>query len=120
MSLPGPYTPADIKRIFGSVEKAIKSNLVAIDWWEAEESLYFIRPRVEGVDDLYDPSWGGECIHLTDTGCNIPFDNRPTYCKALKPKKYHDCDDSIGGHNSKYRAAIQWKKSKIDLSNWRK
>ena len=66
LRLPGCYTPNDIKRIFGSVDKAVQSGLVAIDWWEASPPLYYVRARSVGVPRLYDPSWGGRCIHWTE------------------------------------------------------
>lgn len=112
--LPAPYTPKDVVRIFGNVEGAIKSNLIAIDWWEADEPLYFIRPKVKEVSKLYDASWGGECIHLTESGCALPREKMPTFCKILKPRENGGtCSDGIKKHNSKYVAGLLWKRLEL-------
>jgi len=113
--MPAPYAPNDILRIFESIEKAIKSNTVAIDWWETSEPLYFIRPKTKGTTKLYDASWGGECIHLTKNGCELPRNKMPHYCKTLEATK-SGCNDHHHKHNSKYWAGLSWKKAKIDLS----
>lgn len=123
--LPAPYSPFDIKKLFPaetfikSIALAINSNTIAIDWWEGNNPLPFLRPKTKNNQrSIYDPSWGGECIHLTDSGCNLKFENRPHYCKTLEPKE-PDCDAHLKV-NSKLTAAKAWRKTKIDLFQWRK
>jgi len=118
-SMPGSYTAKDILRIFGSIKAAVESGKVAIDWWEGNKPLYYMRPKVAGVSKLYDPSWGGRCIHLTDNGCELTRDKMPTHCKTLRPmeKQGGDCVQvGIKKHNEKYRAAMSFKRAKINLS----
>ena len=116
LRMPGCYTPNDITRIFRSVEDAIQSGLVAIDWWEAEGPLYYMRAAVLGVSNLYDPSWGGQCIHWSKEGCKLSREQMPTFCKTLEPKIDGKCDDHIKKHNEKYLAGLLWKRSNLDLS----
>lgn len=117
--IPAPYLPSDIRRIFGDIEKAVKSGMVAIDWWEGDNPLYFMRPKTIKTDDLYDPSWGGQCIHLTETGCALPRNQRPHHCKTPEPKENDECDSHFKKNNSKYWAGIAFKRAKIDLKKWR-
>lgn len=116
-TMPAAYTPKDILRIFGSVKKAVCSGTVAIDWWEADRPLYFMRPKIVGVSELYDPTWGGVCIHYSDNGCLLDRDKMPTFCKTLEPKENDKCDDHIKRHNCKYLAGLLWKRSKMQLEN---
>ena len=120
-NLPAPYTPNDIIRIFGSVENAVKSGEVAIDWWEASPPLYFMRPKIKGVEKLYHPAWRGECIHLTNKGCRLPRNKQPSYCKYLEPRKSAKdrCNPHNKKENSKYTSAMEFKKAKIDLECFR-
>ncbi len=119
---PGAYYPQDFTLPLGdSLEAAFKGKLVAIDWWEGDprdvvkgkrlDRAYFIRPRVKKSAKLFDASWGGECIHLTDTGCSLPTDSRPTGCKMLEPAaggvgciRHH----TQGNHNDKQEACLKW------------
>ena len=113
LRLPAPYTPKDIQAIFGGIEQAIQSGKVAIDNWE-NPILYFMRPKTVLNNNLYDPSWGGACIHHKSNGCELPRDKMPTYCKTLEPKE-DGCDNHFKKENSKFWAGILWKKSKVDL-----
>ena len=115
--LPAPYTPKDIIRIFGNVQNAIKSGIVAIDCWDRKlEPLYFIRPKIKGVKKLYHRSWGGECMHFGKNGCNLPREKMPFFCKTLEPKDGEIiCDDHLHGHSEKHLAGILWRRSKINL-----
>jgi len=119
-SLPAPYIPKDILKIFGDVQTAINSGLVAIDRWEANIPMYFIRPKTKGVDRLYDFSWGGECIHLTDKGCSLPREKMPFFCKTVEPQSNFECNDHLSKYNSKYWAGVLWKRSRINLQNLEK
>jgi len=116
---PAPYTPMDIMRIFGSVEIAIQSGKVAIDWWGEIEKLYFFRPKVQGVYQLYHPSWGGVCIHWTETGCELPREKMPYFCKIGKPSETRNCHPPYRRHNERYYAGLLWKRTKIDFNQWR-
>jgi len=115
---PGAALPSDFEKpLMRSLVKAFESGNWAIDWWEARYLGYFVRPAIKGVSQLYDPSWGGECIFLTDRGCRLLFEQRPMGCRYLKPAPtgtnpleaprlctYH------GGHtDSKWEAAVAWK-----------
>jgi len=68
-----------------------KAILVSIDWVEGVKDGpdgrgYFLRPRhVDG--DIVDPSWGANCYHLTETGCDLSFDERPWRCKVKEPSE---------------------------------
>lgn len=119
--LAGAYLPKDIIKIFGSVEGAIKSDKVAIDWLEGRKNSYYMRPKTIHSDELYDPSWGGKCIHLKDYGCELSEKNRPSLCKALKPVDGDSCRLDIPKKfsNDKFYAVDKWKKSGIDLGKWR-
>ncbi len=90
--MPAPYTPSDIVRIFGGVKEAKSSGIVAIDWWEDEFPIYFMRPKTVETNRLHDPSWGGRCIHLKKHGCELPREKRPFFCKALEPKEDRNCE----------------------------
>jgi hypothetical protein len=114
--MPGVYHPKDIKKIFGNLDNAIKSSIVAIDWWEGDKPLYYLRPKTKSaINKLYDGSWGGECIHYTVNGCNLPLKQRPYFCKTLIPKKNncHYINTKLG---DKLQSCKLFKKYKIDLS----
>lgn len=85
------------------VQEALESGQWVVDWWDADPPVYYLRPRHKGTQGLRDPSWGGECIFLTDTGCELSFPERPTACQLLMPKE----DGCVKGI-SKYDAAATW------------
>uniref|UniRef100_A0A6M3LEY7 Putative zinc-or iron-chelating protein n=1 Tax=viral metagenome TaxID=1070528 RepID=A0A6M3LEY7_9ZZZZ len=116
--MPGAYTPKDIENIFGSVENAVKSGKVAIDWWEGKTPKYFMRPKTIKSNELYDPSWGGECTHLKENGCELTEEKRPSMCKIMKPYPDNNCRCELPKPftNDKEYAVHLWKKSGIDLS----
>jgi Fe-S-cluster containining protein len=83
--------PEDTSRI----REALKSGRWCIDWWEGDSTgkregawrTLFVRPAIKGKEGrIYDPSWGGECTFLTNSGCSIDSDHRPLGCKKLEPK----------------------------------
>lgn len=117
-NMPGSVYPKDVPN--GDIEALLRAGNYAIDWWEGDprkecgqigKASYYIRPKVKGVKRLFDPSWGGECIFLTSTGCKLSFEERPAGCKIVKPAK--------GGCNSKYNdkrgAAIAWSSRSDEL-----
>jgi Fe-S-cluster containining protein len=103
----GAYHPED----FGVIsEKMLMRKLkkdCAIDWLEGEMEIYFVRPRHKNTDYPIDPSWGGECIHLTSVGCNLERHEMPSGCRLVKPKEIvlGKCEGP-----GKETAAIWWEK----------
>jgi len=104
--MPGSITPEDTMLVTGvdSLEEAVRTLLSSGDWavdcWEGDPRkdidygddgyLYrcmYLRPKTkDALDRLFDASWGGECVFLTDAGCKLPEEKRPTECSALEPK----------------------------------
>jgi len=126
--MPGICTPGDIMRnypsptLMESVVLALDSGHYSIDNWEGggyaphtkviacKCSLYYIRPRIVGHDRVYDPVWGGQCIFLTDDGCKLPPEDRPTQCRILVPDTDSTkCTDSMK-YNGKYVFGRLWSK----------
>lgn len=111
--LPGGCLPEDFgEPLFENLIKAFKTGY-AIDWWEGDPTGkdkvacgYFVRPKIKGVDRLYDPSWGGECIFFIEgKGCTLLPDKRPAECRMLEPKKDGNC---IKHEVEKRTVAIAW------------
>jgi Fe-S-cluster containining protein len=97
------------------VRRMLKSGQYSIDWWEGDSPLYFLRPATkDSIGKIFDPSWGGECVFLTEKGCRLPRSEMPHGCIMLKPSVEGKC---ISYSDSKYGAAIAWEKSSIDLNN---
>lgn len=87
------FSPSDFPEItFEALKIEIEKGLISIDWWEDDEPQYYLRMRHKNAP-IVDPSWGGECILLTDKGCPLPFDKRPLGARALKPREtaFGDC-----------------------------
>lgn len=81
------FSPEDFDDIsFESLKAEIEKGYISIDWWEDYEPQYYLRIRNKQAP-IVDPSWGGECILLTDKGCPLPFKKRPLGARALKPKE---------------------------------
>jgi len=100
-----------------SVKKALATGKIAIDWWESDGPIYFLRPATKDkVGVVYDPSWGGQCIFLTPTGCELSKRERPEFCKRVEPNENGDCDAHTEV-SSKLAGALMWKKSKVDLGD---
>lgn len=101
--IPGIYYPEDFgktkEEIFNNLKKAFEEGYTAIDWWDNYEDengyefdAYFIRPKTKNkLNVIRDPSWGGECIFLTDNGCKLKYENRPTVCRMLEPNIEGKC-----------------------------
>ena len=90
------FSPKDFKDIsFESLKAEIETKqYISIDWWEGDYGPeYYLRMRNIG-GKIVDPSWGGVCIVLTETGCPFTFEERPLGARALKPKEdyYGSCD----------------------------
>ena len=97
---PGIYTPEQFESIsYDSIKELLDSGTFAIDWWEDDTPIYFIRPRIKGEPAIYG-SWGGECINLTSKGCSLDFKDRPHACQTLVPNLIsgeRKCYDNMKG-----------------------
>jgi len=132
------------KNLKNSVIKALKSKEWSIDWYEGAEETdgkdyYFIRPAIDYKPMLeilkktkidmknsfmvkrfknliFDPSFGGRCIFLTESGCKLSEELRPDACKRLKAKegKNKKCTYDIKG-NVKLYYGKKWEESKVNL-----
>jgi len=109
----GGYHPEDLEPL--SVDSLVARFIIskcAIDWWEGDPRedqyelgvAYYIRPAHKGVRKLCDPSWGGECCHLTQEGCALVFDKRPWQCRELVPELGHKCSKGV----DKREVALAW------------
>lgn len=88
--MPGFYVPDNFKPeqlTKDGIIDLIKNQKITIDAYEDEDySLYpFLRPRAS-TDKCYgNLSYGGTCLHLTATGCDLDFEHRPYGCRLLDP-----------------------------------
>ena len=114
-SLPGAFSPADLRADDGSfvqrLSELLASGKYSIDWWEGDPTggelslAYFVRPATKNSRGIMDASWGGECNLHTPTGCPLPLAERPSGCATLAP--------SEGGKNckkgyTKRKACVDW------------
>lgn len=86
--LPGIYHPQALEMIFPTMTKKEKDALI-IDYIECfneeKKCIYYIRPRTSketGFLAGFFPETEA-CTFLTDTGCSLQRDRRPTECLAL-------------------------------------
>ena len=107
-------SPFDLREIsVDSITSLIEeSNCISIDWWEGNpinneqdgSRAYFLRIKNEN-GKIIDPSFGGRCSILTDTGCPLPFEYRPKGARELIPSENKkDCKPVY----SKQQCAIDW------------
>lgn len=99
-SISGIYNPNDFQTItVDSLLKYFNNGNLSIDWCEGDirpninelSQTYYLRPRHKEAN-IIDPSWGGECIFLTETGCKLVYSNRPQNCRDLIPNiDYKKC-----------------------------
>jgi hypothetical protein len=102
------------KEILRECERLLLSGDYSVDYWEGElegeSSLDYewclIRPAAENRrGGVIDPSWGGKCIFLVETGCKLSdFHSRPWGCRGIIPSKDKSCKGI-----SKKAGAIAWK-----------
>lgn len=93
------FSPDDFKEItFESLKKEIDKGNISIDWWDGSpfvdndigvssdgiERAYYLRMRNQD-SPIVDPSWGGQCSLLTDTGCPLSYEERPKGARELIP-----------------------------------
>lgn len=112
------------------LKEFLSSDLYQIDWWEGDTEeenkfsrIYIITPRViltnktdmllmllisGDSNNLYYPSYGGRCIFLTDEGCRLSWDDRPTGGKALSCYAPHQMNYDI--IYDKEQSAKEWRK----------
>ena len=86
------FAPSDFTDLsYDALKAEIERGFISIDWWEDDRPEYFLRMR--HVDaPIVDPSWGGRCMLLTDSGCPLPFEQRPLGARALKPVQGGNCE----------------------------
>lgn len=84
--LPGCAHPEDLDNgDEATIRKALESGDWAIDWCGVDD-LPFLRPATVNGEAIFDPSFGGTCVFLTQTGCALPFKEHPRGCRMLKPR----------------------------------
>ena len=114
------FSPDDFKEItFESLKKEIDKGNISIDWWDGSpfvdndigvsldgiEKAYYLRMRNEH-SPIVDPSWGGQCILLTDTGCPLSYEERPKGARELIPIEEGHCYSNY----TKKQACKDWYK----------
>ena len=102
--LPGIYHPKDIrgpKR--DTIAKMLRERRAAVDCWEGDSPIFYLRPIAGDSMRVFDPSWGGSCQHLTPRGCALPRDRRPLGCLTIEVTT-KDCE----AHTDKYVCANWW------------
>ena len=108
-NIPGIYDPLDNPPDIAFIAEKLKAGEWSIDWWEPtkdEPQMYYLRPATQNSKCVFDPSWGGKCVYLADTGCKLEFDKRPSQCQALNPSKDR-C--TLPDKYTKKEIAIRWK-----------
>lgn len=92
----GAYHPNDFgdNITYELLESAMETNNIAIDWYEMKdnEKGFYLRPRHTDGGKV-DPSWGAQCVNLTDNGCKLSFDERPYGCRTLIPNINFACEE---------------------------
>ena len=103
------YAPEDFKEIsFDALKAEIEKGKISIDWWEGNKREYYLRARHIGEPIVYG-SWGGTCINLTETGCSLSWDERPSGGKSLNPPKHYPDRDCIQTYTTE-QCKNDWKK----------
>lgn len=105
---PDDFAPATMRE---TILAGLRAGLFQIDWWEAEQRGYYLRPAIKNDTRTFSPAWGGECANLGPEGCALPFQARPRGCRELVPHKSMRC----GGPESydKEQAKDAWANCKI-------
>jgi Fe-S-cluster containining protein len=80
----GVYLPTELTITKEAILNLLQKGKHAIDKDDSTATIYFIRPRHVNKDSI-DFSWEGTCIHLTDTGCSLPQEQKPYQCRTLVP-----------------------------------
>ncbi len=120
-SMPGAAMPEDFgapdeEKMIRRVTAALRTGNWSIDSWDGDprdgvdelSEAYFVRPATtNGRDQVRDDSWGGRCVFMSDTGCEI-FNRRPSGCRGLQPYRSFSGRDCKVMHSGKADAAIAW------------
>lgn len=105
-SFAGTCSPVDFEEMsYKHLKTILDTGKYSIDWWEGKKSTLFIRPRHKN-SPIVDPAWKGECNFLASTGCELPYEKRPTQCKELIPMV---SDKECYGETSKKELIFRWK-----------
>jgi hypothetical protein len=119
--MPGAVHPDDVTQ--EQVTAMLASGRYAIDWWEGDpregmdelSQAEYLRPSIKGMEGWrHDPSWGGECVFLTPTGCELSAAERPSECRALQPRQGEPCE--YEGLVAKRTVATAW----LEHADWLK
>lgn len=106
--LPGICWPGDIQPLdLATILSMVNSGRYAIDYWEGDPQIYWIRPSIKGNTSPIDPVFRGECIFLTDKGCSLTFSERPAQCRAITPSSGLRCS-ATEGYKGKETARDAW------------
>lgn len=105
-NIPGSFVPDDIKLDVDVIAAKLTLNEWAVDYWEGDTQLYYLRPAVAFCTKYIDASWGGPCGYLQSDGCKLPFERRPTQCKSLVPKSGDRCLQPK--EYEKHAVALMW------------
>jgi len=91
----GGWFPGDLPPITEELLNDMLDNGYQFDWWEGnptkeekhnDKTAYYLRPQhTNSIGKVRNPSWGGQCVFLGDSGCTKTWKDRPTQCKALQP-----------------------------------
>lgn len=121
--MPGIFSPEQLgapnrEKIKDNLMAFLKTSKYAIDWWEGDPRVDideddevwrapYIRPAtVDKIGVFEDPSWGGECCMLTESGCYLAWDERPEECQGLIPQKGGRCRREVG--RNKRELSVAW------------
>ena len=121
--------PQDVKKWFHTdtitkdhIHKLLSTGLIQLDWWDDDVRLvefgynedyftdheYYDECYYLHMRNVHDPavygSFGGRCRALTDEGCILPWELRPTGGKSLVPVKRFYCTAEL----SKPHCALAW------------
>jgi len=99
-TMPGIVHPDDIEMSEEHLTTLITEKGYQIDCWENNPfddgreigQVFYLRPQtIKARNQVFDFSWGGQCVFLGDTGCQLDWITRPSQCRALVPKANHMC-----------------------------
>lgn len=97
------FSPDDFKDIsFEFLKREMEKGYISIDYVDGEMILeplgiYILRVRNKGypiVDTGYQR--GTQCILLTEKGCKLDYEHRPTGGRLLIPSKNKECHSNYG------------------------
>lgn len=96
-----------------SEEEYMKSNFLSKDMIDVYKRLY--KQYKNDFNPIVDYAWTQPamfiCIHLTENGCDLSYDDRPTCCKELTPDLENGCyNEHCDAEHSKLYYAKKWSK----------